>query len=127
VVGAKAVEDVKGIKDNIDVIYHHHERWDGKGYPDGLAGENISLLARITAVADAFDAMTSSRSYRPALPYEEAYKRILEGKGSQFDPKLVDLFIGIFPKWVEISKNYRKGMDMRGGEFQHENPQTQQN
>src|SRR5690606_10062529 len=69
VVGAKAIQDVEGIIDNIDVSYHHHERWDGKGYPDGLAGENIPYLARITAIADAFDAMTSSRSYRPALPY----------------------------------------------------------
>ena len=73
VVGAKAIEDVEGIGDNLAVVYHHHERWDGKGYPDGLAGEETPLVARITAVADAFDAMTSTRSYRPALPYEEAY------------------------------------------------------
>ena len=59
VVGAEAIREVEGIADNLDVIYHHHERWDGKGYPDGLARENIPLSARITAVADAFDAMTS--------------------------------------------------------------------
>ncbi|GFZ75874.1 HD family phosphohydrolase [Compostibacillus humi] len=115
VVGAKAIQDVEGIIDNIDVIYHHHERWDGKGYPDGLAGENIPYLARITAIADAFDAMTSSRSYRPALPYEEAYKRIVEGKGTQFDPQLVELFMRVYPTWIEISKQYSKGMDMKGG------------
>ena len=92
VVGAKAIEDVEGIGDNIAVVYHHHERWDGKGYPDRLVGEETPLVARITAIADAFDAMTSTRSYRPALPFEEAYKRVLDGKGSQFDPELVELF-----------------------------------
>lgn len=112
VVGADVLQDVEGLANHIDVIYHHHERWDGKGYPDGLAGENTPLLARITAVADAFDAMTSSRSYRPALPYEEAYRRILAGEGSQFDPYLVGIFKEVYPDWVEISKHYYKGMVM---------------
>lgn len=116
VVGAEAIRDVDGVADNIEVIYHHHERWDGKGYPNGLAGEDIPFLARITSVADAFDAMTSSRSYRSALPFEEAYQRILDGQESQFDPQLVELFKQIYPDWVQISKTYRKGMDMRGGE-----------
>lgn len=115
VVGAEAIRDVEGIADNIDVITHHHERWDGNGYPDGLAGENIPFLARVTAVADAFDAMTSSRSYRPALEFEVAYQRIIEGQGSQFDPEMVKLFKNIYPEWVKISKNYCKGADMRGG------------
>lgn len=116
VVGADAIREVDGIADNIDVIYHHHERWDGKGYPDGLVGEDIPFIARITAVADAFDAMTSSRSYRPALQFDVAYQRILEGQGSQFDPQLVELFKKIYPDWVKISKTYRKGMGMRGSE-----------
>ncbi|AOV06381.1 HD-GYP domain-containing protein [Sporosarcina ureilytica] len=108
VVGAKAIEDVEGIADNIAVVYHHHERWDGKGYPDGLAGEEIPLVARITAIADAFDAMTSTRSYRPALPFEEAYKRIIDGSGSQFDPTLVEVFTQVYPDWMTISKQYCK-------------------
>ena len=108
VVGAKAIEDVEGIADNIAVVYHHHERWDGKGYPDGLVGEETPILARITAIADAFDAMTSTRSYRPALPFEEAYKRILDGKGSQFDPELVKVFKQVYPDWITISKKYNK-------------------
>ncbi|MBD8035784.1 HD-GYP domain-containing protein [Solibacillus sp. A46] len=120
VVGAEAIRDVEGIADNIGVIYHHHERWDGKGYPDGLAGENIPFLARVTAVADAFDAMTSSRSYRPALQFDVAYQRILDGQGNQFDPQLIELFKQIYPEWVQISKTYRKGVDLRGGE-KHEN------
>lgn len=123
VVGAEAIREVEGIADNIDVIYHHHERWDGKGYPDGLAGDDIPFLARITAVADAFDAMTSSRSYRPALQFEEAHQRILDGQGSQFDPQLIEIFRQIYPEWMKISKIYSKGMDMRGG-GKHENSQT---
>ncbi|MEK4081071.1 HD-GYP domain-containing protein [Solibacillus sp. FSL K6-1126] len=115
VVGAEAIRDVDGIADNIDVIYHHHERWDGKGYPDGLAGDDIPFLARITAVADAFDAMTSSRSYRPALQFEVAHQRILDGQGNQFDPQLIELFKQLYPQWIQISKMYHKGMDMRGG------------
>ncbi|SOC36482.1 HD-GYP domain-containing protein [Ureibacillus acetophenoni] len=115
VVGAEAIREVDGIADNIDVIYYHHERWDGKGYPERLAGEDIPFLARITAIADAFDAMTSSRSYRPALQFEEAHQRIIDGQGSQFDPQLIDIFKEIYPEWVRISKNHQKGMDLRGG------------
>lgn len=106
VVGAKAVNEVEGIADYIDVISHHHERWDGNGYPDQLKGEDISYLARVTAIADAFDAMTSTRSYRPALPLDEAHKRIVQGKGTQFDPKLVDIFKKVYPSWVEYHKSY---------------------
>ncbi|MFC4560106.1 HD-GYP domain-containing protein [Virgibacillus kekensis] len=106
VVGAKAVQQVEGISDNIDVIRHHHERWDGKGYPDGLKDKETSYLARITAIADAFDAMTSSRSYRAALPLNKAYQQIIDGKGTQFDPELVELFDKVYPTWVKYHKNY---------------------
>jgi HD-GYP domain-containing protein (c-di-GMP phosphodiesterase class II) len=106
VVGEEAVGNVEGIKDSICVIRSHHERWDGKGYPDQLAGEEIPILARVSAIADAFDAMTSSRSYRAAMPVEEAYRRILEGKGSQFDPRLVEKFTKIFPEWVKFHAIY---------------------
>ena len=102
VVGAEAVKNIEGLKGNISVIRSHHERWDGKGYPDNLKGENIPLLARIVAIADAYDAMTSSRSYRSALPSEEAYKRIIEGQGTQFDPNLVEVFKKVYPSWKEI-------------------------
>ena len=105
-VGAEAVKNVEGIKDSICVIRSHHERWDGKGYPQQLMGEEIPLLARVTSVADAFDAMTSSRSYRAAMPVEEAYRRIIDGKGSQFDPMLVEEFKKVFPAWVEFHEKY---------------------
>jgi putative nucleotidyltransferase with HDIG domain len=106
VVGADAVRDVNGIKDCISVIRSHHERWDGKGYPDQLKGEEIPLLARITAIADAFDAMTSSRSYRDAMPNEVAFNRIIEGMGSQFDPMLEEEFKKVFPAWIEFHEKY---------------------
>mgnify|MGYP001060655256 CR=1 FL=1 len=101
-VGADAVSKVVGLNSSIEVIRSHHERWDGKGYPDQLKGEDIPFLARVAAVADAFDAMTSNRSYRNALSVDEAYKRILEGKNTQFDPELVDLFKQVYPKWKEL-------------------------
>jgi putative nucleotidyltransferase with HDIG domain len=101
-VGADAVSKVVGLNSSIDVIRSHHERWDGKGYPDQLKGENIPFLARVAAIADAFDAMTSNRSYRNALSVDEAYKRILEGKGTQFDPELVEIFKQVFPIWKEL-------------------------
>jgi HD-GYP domain-containing protein (c-di-GMP phosphodiesterase class II) len=110
-VGAEAVSKVVGLKNSIDVIRSHHERWDGKGYPDELKKEQIPYLARIAAIADAFDAMTSTRSYRAALPVEEAYERILDGRDTQFDPELVDLFQEIFPIWVEIHKKLSNNIE----------------
>lgn len=73
-------------------VLHHHERWDGNGYPDGLTGEQIPLLARIIAVVDAFDAMTGDRSYRGALTVDQALDRIRTGSGKQFDPRIAALF-----------------------------------
>jgi HD-GYP domain-containing protein (c-di-GMP phosphodiesterase class II) len=70
-----------------------HERWDGKGYPDGIAGEEIPLIARIVSCCDAFNAMTSDRSYRKALPQHEAVAELRRGRGSQFDPLVVDALI----------------------------------
>jgi putative nucleotidyltransferase with HDIG domain len=106
-VGAEAIIKVRGLEDSIDVIKSHHERWDGKGYPEQLKGDKIPYLARIVSIADAFDAMTSSRSYRAAMPVEEAYKRILEGKGTQFDPNLVEMFIDVFPDWISFHLKYQ--------------------
>ena len=77
-----------------DYIRHHHERWDGRGYPDGLAGTHIPLGARIITVADAYDAMTSDRPYRAALSPEIALAELRNGAGRQFDPDLVDIFVG---------------------------------
>jgi response regulator RpfG family c-di-GMP phosphodiesterase len=77
----------------LDVVRHHHERWDGAGYPDGLSGEQIPLSARIFAVADTLDAMTSHRPYRPALDWTEAVGEIQAQSGRQFDPDVVQAFL----------------------------------
>ena len=77
------------------IVRHHHERWDGNGYPDGLCGENIPLAARIFAVADSFDAMVSDRPYRRGLPLEQIVGELRRGAGKQFDPQIVDVFIAL--------------------------------
>ncbi|MDR0501965.1 MAG: two-component system response regulator, partial [Treponema sp.] len=75
----------------------HHEKWDGSGYPNNLSGEKIPLQGRIMAVADVYDALISDRPYKKAMTHEEAIKIISEGKGTHFDPVLIDLFLGIEP------------------------------
>jgi putative two-component system response regulator len=80
------------------IIRHHHERWDGSGYVDGLTGADIPLLARITSVVDAFDAMSSDRPYRRALPADIVKRRLLEGSGKQWDPDLVQAFLDLITR-----------------------------
>jgi len=81
----------------INGVKHHHERWDGSGYPDGLKGEDIPLVARIIAVADAFDAMTTNRPYRKALSKEDAVKEIIKCSGIQFDPGVTQVLVNLIP------------------------------
>ena len=87
---------------------YHHERWDGKGYPTGLAGENIPLSARIMAVADVFDALVSKRSYKEGFPLEKAFNIILEERGTHFDPLLVDAFIAAEDKVKKVATEFSK-------------------
>jgi putative nucleotidyltransferase with HDIG domain len=91
-IGAEIVSRLDAYRQSVDTIRHHHERWDGTGYPDGLEGEQIPLGARIIAVTDAFDAMTSDRVYRAALSTDVALAELRKGRGTQFDPQIVDLF-----------------------------------
>ena len=95
-VGKKIVSQVKFLEEVGDIILHHHERWDGKGYPDNLRKKRIPLLSRILSVADSFDAMTSSRPYRSKRSYLEALKELDKNKGTQFDPQIVEYFIKSF-------------------------------
>ena len=91
--GEKMIMDIKQLSIISDWLKAHHERWDGRGYPSGLKGEEIPLSARIIALADTYDAMTSTRSYRKALSHEEAIAEIQRCSGSQFDPNLAQIFI----------------------------------
>lgn len=85
-----------------DLAYCHHERWDGTGYPNGLKGEEIPFYARILAIADVYDALTSQRAYKEAFPHDKAVAIISEGKGSLFDPSLVEVFISIRDRFERL-------------------------
>ncbi|MGH2621522.1 MAG: HD domain-containing phosphohydrolase [Anaerolineales bacterium] len=92
VYGAHMIEGNPYLDSALPLVLHHHERWDGKGYPNGLAGKAIPLGARLLAVADTFHAMTSDRVYRPALAFDKAFEEILNQAGKQFDPQMVEAF-----------------------------------
>ncbi|MDR2314442.1 MAG: response regulator [Spirochaetaceae bacterium] len=105
----KAVADKDSIylRHCYDITYSHHERYDGKGYPQGLKGTDIPLSARLAALSDVYDALVCARVYKAAMSYEEALKIISDGRGTQFDPILTDAVIQIQDRFKEISQNYR--------------------
>lgn len=90
--GYKILADLKQLADVLPAVLHHHERWDGKGYPTGLAGESIPNIARIMAVADSYDAMTSDRPYRRGMPQDKVDQIFRDGAGTYWDPEVVDAF-----------------------------------
>ena len=105
----KAISTVEGesyLREASNMAGYHHERWDGKGYPNGLKEEEIPLSARIMAVADVFDALASKRVYKPAFPLDEALRIIEEGKGTQFDPRCVEVFLEAVPDIEAVLKEY---------------------
>ena len=102
-IGAAILEVHDAMADIAQIVRHHHERWDGRGYPDGLVGDAIPLGGRIIAVADAFNAMISDRIYRPALPVERAWAELRAHSGSQFDAEIVE----VFEKVVDEEGNLR--------------------
>lgn len=110
-IGAHILSNASIFADILPIVKHHHERYDGKGYPARLAGEDIPYLARIVAVADTFDAMTSRRSYRQALDFDYTMNEIERCKGTQFDPAIADVFLEILrtnqDKITEIQKKYQ--------------------
>lgn len=110
-IGAHILSTASIFQDILPIVKHHHERYDGKGYPEKLQGEQIPYLARITAIADTFDAMTSRRTYRDALDLNYVIEEFKRCKGTQFDPQLNDVFIDIlendFESIKEIQEKYK--------------------
>lgn len=92
---AKRFPQNQFLRMGLDIARWHHEKWDGSGYPDGRSGEEIPLCARIMAVSDVYDALTTKRCYKPAFPHEKAVEIITEGRGGHFDPEVVDAFLRI--------------------------------
>ena len=101
-IGAHILSNATIFKNIIPIVKHHHERYDGHGYPSQLKGTDIPYLARITSIADSFDAMTSKRTYRDSLPLEVVKSEFKNNKGTQFDPELTDVFLDI------LNKDYNK-------------------
>lgn len=100
-IGASILEQVDTLRWAIPLVLQHHERYDGSGYPNGLGGKNITLHARILAVADSFDAMTSDRSYRKAMPTEKALDELRKNAGTQFDPKIVEIAVPALKREID--------------------------
>jgi putative two-component system response regulator len=109
VIGFRMCSKIEFLKGAAQIVLHHHEKWDGSGYPDGLNGEMIPLGARIFAVVDTLDAMTTDRPYRKAMTYAAACDEILRHRGTQFDPAVVDAFLTISEqRWLAIKETTRK-------------------
>ena len=122
--GYDLLKRLEPLKDMLPGVLHHHEAWDGSGYPHGLAGEEIPLIARLLAVADAFDAMTSNRPYRNGIPLEKAQQILTDGAGKTWDAELVERFIEQLPRMIELCQTSRQRTDRllhRDGEFVREN------
>ncbi len=111
-IGWHILKDIPDFDDILDGVRHHHERWDGGGYPAGLSGADIPLPARLIALADAFDAMCSSRTYRAAMAKDDVLAVIAKAAGTQFDPSLVPHFLSLdFSEWAQLIEDHR-GHDM---------------
>ena len=110
-IGVQILGDCDAFKNIIPFVKYHHERFDGRGYPEGLSGENIPYMARIAAVADSFDAMSSKRVYRDSLPKEVVRDEIMKNLGTQFDPHIGSVFLDIidnhYDEIEEIKEKYK--------------------
>jgi putative nucleotidyltransferase with HDIG domain len=111
--GAKILETVADLAEVIPIVRSHHERWDGGGYPDGTAGEHTDRLARIVAVADAFDAMTSDRPYRKGMSAEIAFAEVEKMRGKQFDPQVADAFLAIKQRIIQEMQSETKKLNLQ--------------
>ena len=120
VIGWEIARQASSLREVLEVVRHHHERFDGAGYPDKLAGDAIPRAARIVAVADVWDALTSDRSYRPAWSRDRALQIMLEGRGTQFDPHCLDAFLDIIDSLETPEPADHSG---GGGRPQHRRPE----
>jgi putative two-component system response regulator len=89
-----------------EIAYSHQEKWNGSGYPEGLSGDDIPVSARLMAVADVYDALISRRVYKEGMPHDKAEQIIIEGRGSHFDPDMVDAFVQVAVEFREIAQRY---------------------
>lgn len=101
----KSLNHHEFFKNLLPSVRNHHERYDGRGYPDGLVGDNVPLIARVILVADTYDAMTQTRSYRKGLTAEAVYLELQKFSGTQFDPQIAKTFIDVHPKWEKESSD----------------------
>ena len=111
VMGYEIAKQIEMLKPIMPAVRNHHERWDGKGYPDGMEGENIPKPARMVAIADAYDAMATDRPYKRALPLEECEAIFRKSAGKMFDPELVELFCSRHLGAL-YREDYRDGYDL---------------
>lgn len=102
-IGSQLIKRIPMLSEVAPIVYHHHERYDGSGYPDGISGERIPIEARIIGVVDAFDAMTNERPYRKGMILEEACQELENGKGTQFDPQVVEAFLRVLEKGLGVA------------------------
>ncbi|HEX3869941.1 MAG TPA: HD domain-containing phosphohydrolase [Pirellulales bacterium] len=116
-IGYRILRDLRKMQSVLPVVLHHHESWDGKGYPHGLKGENIPFLARIAAVADAYDAMASDRPYRNGMPDDKLDEVIREGAGKQWDARVVEAFFRVRDDIREISRREHTQQDINALQF----------
>lgn len=118
--GAQAIEHAeKDVAQHVEflslakeIAHWHHERWDGNGYPDNLAGDDIPVSARIMAIADVFDALIMQRVYKPAMSFDKAREIIIAERNCQFDPDITDAFLEVFDEFVVIAQKYQSGTDV---------------
>ena len=116
-VGGQLIKNLSGMGDEeylryaYNIALYHHERWDGRGYPDGLSGDEIPICAQAVGLADAFDALTSQRVYKPALPYEQAVNMIVNGECGTFSPRLLECFKRVRTQLVRLAHQYADGHD----------------
>lgn len=125
-IGARILRDIRQMSDLIPGVLYHHERWDGKGYPYGLAGTDIPLYGRLICLADSFDAMSSNRTYRKSLQLESVLDEIRRCAGTQFDPELAQLFVKLdFTDFFKMLEDHQKQAESADGKAQIPTAETQ--